>query len=486
MVTLVANGVFGESAQADGEKWITKNGMFLENSGTIFHGGIGFFYDGYSNVPYKVNGRVKSADASGVHMSSGSDNTLTVGTSGAVRGFTYGVTSNGANSIIDSAGLLFSKHGHAVRLQGADAQLNNTGTIKGDIGIYVTGARAEIVNHGVIKGTSGVAIENVGSAITLNNTGVIKGDVEFGGGADIYDALGTGVVKGDVVMGNGDDSFQGANAEDRVFFSDGTNTGFFAGGDDYVSIDNGTNTMLTESGDDVAEISGGFTSLSMGSGNDEATITGGMGTVDMGAGKDKAYVDGASVADWDFYMGGGKDRIEVISGAAEAYGEAGNDKMIGGLLDDILHGGSGADKIISYAGDDVLSGAYEYGDFPMALSTRQQNKDKDTIKAGDGADEIFGAFGDDKLYGGGADGDADTFIYSYDIDNGHDTIFDFEDGVDQIALKVSGGTGVIADYVTITDVGADAHVVFGFGTNVWAEMTLIGQAGAITDADFTF
>lgn len=66
-----------------------------------------------------------------------------------------------------------------------------------------------------------------------------------------------------------------------------------------------------------------------------------------------------------------------------AYGNAGNDLLIGGSSNDEIHGGPGNDRIAGNEGNDSLHG--DYGD--------------DAMSGGVGNDELFGWYGNDTLYG---------------------------------------------------------------------------------------
>lgn len=115
-------------------------------------------------------------------------------------------------------------------------------------------------------------------------------------------------------------------------------------------------------------------------------------------------------AGWNiFYARGGDDQIHVDGLVADplalalaedgvndqiysptlvqntAYGEAGNDLLLGGREFDRLYGGSGDDILIGADGGDLLVG------------------DADGAAADDGADILYGGDGDDSIYGGGGD-----------------------------------------------------------------------------------
>jgi Ca2+-binding RTX toxin-like protein len=81
----------------------------------------------------------------------------------------------------------------------------------------------------------------------------------------------------------------------------------------------------------------------------------------------------------------GNDTFEnKTSLRSEAYGDAGNDTLIGGSGSDTLRGGSGNDVLKGGSGNDFL-----YGD-----------GDHDQLFGGSGVDYLYGGSGNDSLYGG--------------------------------------------------------------------------------------
>jgi Ca2+-binding RTX toxin-like protein len=120
------------------------------------------------------------------------------------------------------------------------------------------------------------------------------------------------------------------------------------------------------------------------------------------------------------YGGDGNDTIDVAGAQYMpiAYGEAGDDHLIGGNNFDRLEGGEGNDSIEGYAGFDRLYGGV--GD--------------DVLNGGGDLDELYGDAGNDSLYGG----------------LGND--------------KLEGGDGV--DFFGLQDVGDD-NAAGGAGTDVF-------------------
>lgn len=110
---------------------------------------------------------------------------------------------------------------------------------------------------------------------------------------------------------------------------------------------------------------------------------------------------------------GGEDSLSGGNGKDVLNGLGGHDLLNGGNADDVLNGGSGNDILIGENGNDVLNG-------------------------GDGRDVLAGGNGTDSLSGGaGAD------IFQFGRGGGRDIVFDYEVGIDRIALEdgigVSGG-----------------------------------------------
>jgi Ca2+-binding RTX toxin-like protein len=125
-------------------------------------------------------------------------------------------------------------------------------------------------------------------------------------------------------------------------------------------------------------------------------------------------------------------------------GNQGNDVTDGGIGDDTLYGGKGFDSLTGAAGNDFMFGNRgediligEKGD--DSLRGGQSN---DILLGNQGNDFLSGDLGDDSLVG---DVGNDRFLLS--TNSGIDTIFDFEDGIDLIALD----SGLTFSQLSITD-----------------------------------
>lgn len=161
----------------------------------------------------------------------------------------------------------------------------------------------------------------------------------------------------------------------------------------------------------------GDDALSTGDGNDVLTGGDGNDVLDGGDGDDQV-IGGTG----DDILAGGVGNDEVIGGQ-------GNDILRGDLNDpssqgdiaggdDIVRGGAGNDRIGGKSGDDQLFG--DEGD--------------DHIWGDDGNDVIRGGLGNDVLVGDDLSGGEGSDVFVLAVDEGTDTIQDFEIGLDTIAL----------------------------------------------------
>ncbi len=112
---------------------------------------------------------------------------------------------------------------------------------------------------------------------------------------------------------------------------------------------------------------------------------------------------------------------------ARAYGQSGDDTLLGGSANDVLHGGPGADSLFGNGGDDALIG--DVGDDLM-----RGGIGNDWLDAGSGNDRMFGEDGADSLLGSDGDDNGDG-------GSGPDRLFGYN-GKDN--LRGGSGDDVIA------------------------------------------
>ncbi|MCB8837125.1 calcium-binding protein [Aurantimonas sp. VKM B-3413] len=262
-----------------------------------------------------------------------------------------------------------------------------------------------------------------------------------------------GFAGNDVLTGGaGADALAGGEGSDTIFSGDGDDSAYGGGGDDLVFGGNG---------DDVGAGGAGNDALYGGAGNDAY------------AGGDEADAIGGGVGSDTIYGSAGNDR---------AFGGADNDLVYGGTDTDKIYGGSGNDTIAAGSGNDEVGGGS--GDDAIAAGSGADTlygaAGSDTIAASDGADDVYAGSGNDLIYLGAGDGAADT--YHTTADNGSDTVYGFEHGIDRLDLSASGFTS-FRSLVISQDAAGDAVIDLGNGDS----LVLGGIAPSTLDAgDFVF
>lgn len=200
---------------------------------------------------------------------------------------------------------------------------------------------------------------------------------------------------------------------------------------------------------------------------DNDTLSGGEGNDTLHSGQGDDLVVGDQ----------GDDLLFGDLGNDHLCGDAGNDTLFGdqvfdnaqlGLESDILSGGTGNDLLFANIGDDKLAG----NEGEDTLFSGQGN---DTLFGGDGADVLSGDDGNDLISGGAGN---DLFVIF--IDDGLDTIDDFQLGVDQIAL----GGGLTFEQLTFTQQGTSTII----GVEATDESIVVlrnVEASTLTSGQFT-
>jgi Ca2+-binding RTX toxin-like protein len=141
---------------------------------------------------------------------------------------------------------------------------------------------------------------------------------------------------------------------------------------------------------------------------------------------------------------------------------------------DTLIGNPNKNWLYGFGGDEVLEG--------KGHSDRVEGgAGNDTLRGENDKDVMNGGADDDTLIGGA---DADSFEYSA-LGFGHDTVTDFEDGVDKLKVYAAGVADDVSDF-TITGNGTTS-VVLTLNAQTSSTITLNGASAiTITNADFTF
>lgn len=141
--------------------------------------------------------------------------------------------------------------------------------------------------------------------------------------------------------------------------------------------------FIGRAGDDVFENSTAIPSKAFGqAGND--TLIGGSGNDTLAGNVGNDIIRGNGGVD-RLIAGNGDDDVEGGAGNDTILGTAGTNTLRGDAGDDLIFGGNDVDTIYGGDGDDQLSG----------------NGANDTIRGGEGNDEVFAGLGDDDIDGEG-------------------------------------------------------------------------------------
>ncbi len=162
--------------------------------------------------------------------------------------------------------------------------------------------------------------------------------------------------------------------------------------------------------------SGGEITINGNTGNDNATVSiSGSDVRVVQPGLDTESFAVSSVTSIVFIGRAGNDFFENTTAIpSRAFGQAGNDTLIGGSGDDtlagnvgndIIRGNGGVDRLIAGNGDDNVEGGAGNDTIlgTAGLNTLRGDTGDDLIFGGNDVDTIFGGDGDDQLSGNGAD-----------------------------------------------------------------------------------
>jgi Ca2+-binding RTX toxin-like protein len=263
------------------------------------------------------------------------------------------------------------------------------GSIDGFYGVGLDGYQSHALNLGSIVGKKyGFVFDATASADKLDNRGFI-----FSGGFGAVDISG--------VAGN--------------FISNSGRIEGLAGGVAF-STAPGLVTHLVNSG----TIQGG--TYSIGGGNSGAIDVQNsgklIGDIVLLATANDTIVNSGSIAG-AVRLGAGNDVFNGTGGTSGAvFGEGDNDTLTGGSAADTLDGGDGNDTLAGGLGADTLNGG----------------AGADKLNGGAGADKLFGGLGNDKLTGGAG---IDFFVFDTkpNAASNHDTVTDFQHGIDKFQLE---------------------------------------------------
>ena len=322
-------------------------------------------------------------------------------------------------------------------------------------GVEGDGGRGQVTIDVMREITGGAGNDVITSGADRVRIDAGSGDDRITAGAR-DDVILAGAGQDNVLAGAGDDSVSGGDGDDRLLGGAGRDTLFGEAGNDTLYGEegddslhggagadtlhggNGNDTLFGDAGNDTLRAGAGNDTLHGGDGDDTILGETGDDTIEGGAGNDSITGgEGDDLASG----GAGHDTLSLGNGNDVAFGDEGNDSLNGGAGDDVLYGDAGNDRIDGGVGNDLLYG----GD------------GADILVGGDGSDWLFGGAGADRLSGGAG---ADVFAVER-AGGGFDTIVDFAQGSDKIALR-----------------GAD----FGLDRLVLGDNLFIGTNAAATQA----
>ncbi len=336
-----------------------------------------------------------------------------------------------------------------IRSDGADMsfQIGNTGSVLGYQGIELTGARNSLLNNGTVTGSNGDGVNFTGLRTAIVNNGEIFSNIAGGSAIGAYGmnstitnngrlqgSYGITVTDANVTIKLGADSIvRGTTA---AIFSESTEPS------ERIKIVNDGMITTTKHGyaietQDAKEIIVNHGTIKgqiqLGSGNDVFDNRGGIldHGVRGGAGDDTLIVNNAK---HHLIENGGSEGYDTVKSTVSYVLSENVERLI--LLGQGNTNGKGTSN-----GDDLFG-----------------NSGNNKLSGLAGVDSLGGGKGNDLLIGGA---NADTFIFKTGF--GHDTIMDFENGIDKIDLSKWSAISNFADLKAhhLSQSNGDVHITAG-------------------------
>lgn len=230
---------------------------------------------------------------------------------------------------------------------------------------------AEQGNLLALQTPSGFEVVDLGSRLVFNLMGGAGADALYGDVAD--DTLNGGDGDDLLFGGAGNDVLHGGHGNDTLRGGAGNDTVLAEGGNDSLYGDSGNDTLIGSS-DAAGSLDGGdgndvlwfygATTISGGAGFDYAIQLDATGqTRSIGSAGIEVYIgnNGHDVIDATgattpviLYGGGATDGLTLGDFGGYAFGQDGDDALVGGAGQDILIGGAGVDGMLGLGGNDVL------------------------------------------------------------------------------------------------------------------------------------
>ena len=249
--------------------------LMWANQSTFANDATGTVDGGYAAVAATVmNGWISNAGTmtgtfAGIDLDGASDTKIT--NNGDISGTAYGIRSEGLGTHIENSGTISGDFG--IFLTETAFVLNAaSGIVGGDTAAVVMNndwGRATVVNKGTLNGL--VAFDD--AADNLNNSGTLNGDVRMGGGTDVVSNSGS--IGGQISLGDGNDNYKGGAATAAA-------------------------AVTGEAGKD--KLAGGAFADDLNGGADRDTVNGGGGADRLVGGGDRDIISGGADADTFVYV----------------------------------------------------------------------------------------------------------------------------------------------------------------------------------------
>lgn len=276
----------------------------------------------------------------------------------------------------------------------------------------------------------------VGSAYADRLGGFAGDDLLDGGAGD--DVLEGGVGHDTLTGGRGADQLIGGEGNDVYIVDDPGDRVIESAGGGYDVVRSARSFTLPGHVEELRLTSTGTTS-GYGNAQDNRLLG--------GSGNDRLYGQGgrdtlAATGGNDLLYGGdgadrldggrGNDRLDGGTGNDTLLGSLGRDTLIGGSGDDSLSGGNEADRLYGGIGNDRLDGGY-------GNDRLEGGAGSDTLRGGGDDDVLVGSSGNDRLDGGaGQDrlyGGIGRDVFVFRAGEGSDTVSGFTSGQDRLDLR---------------------------------------------------
>jgi len=304
-----------------------------------------------------------------------------------------------------------------------------------------------------LQGTTNATLADtaIGSALLAANQG--------------NDFLYTQMGSDTLVAGGGTDTLLGTANGDVLIGMSGTNTLVMGAGSEIAMTGTSTNVIYLGSGTDTVQS------------NASDTIIGGSGTATVYAGHGGSVYGGAGAM--TVVNGGIATTVIGGAGVSSLYGGIGGGLLFAGSAGgSLLLAGTGAVTMVGAAAGDALFASNSAADVLIAGSGNESlstagTGSPDLIFAGSGNDYIAAGPGVNTIVAGtGAatvaigSGAGDTLLFNRGHAGGTETVFNFRNGIDTIALTNYAATEPSSDLAAATQTGGSTTLSLSDGTRI--------------------